>query len=524
MRDVNFSKNDNVIISKKVILSNATHNYLTKHFTIYWGDKNPATTLWADYNGDSIPDFITNTAEILENVWNREVDEFGFNPPKYDHINVYVSDTGLYLDGNELTLDDSVCGYAVYTGDEEYIVVNATPPSSYNTSSMDMLKITLAHEFFHLIQYGYSLNFKNVNLWLYEGTAVLMEHLVYPEIPDYIDSYVYQIFDYPNIGLMDYNGLFVYVSVIFFDYLENKYGIDVIKNIWQTFDSENNSLNAINDVLKDYNTTINKELYSFYYDLEHNLSAFSNSDLLSYYGFSKDSVTCDYIKNDIILPTGAFFVDSQCNRVSFINYDVNLTTLSSQNNNVFAYNTDDFVVSFAKDLNMDDLYYDTIYYMSANQEIDLTNGWNLVTFKHDTNISGMDFDVLWVYRNGKWFGYSNDEDIKNYLISGDMFTDEVYSNEGVWIYTQSDSYVDVKLQSGGVEYNLSNGWNLVSFPSYFDVNLSVFSDVYGVKQIWIYNNGWSFYSNDEELVNTAKSYSIPIVDSVNANGFWVLKN
>jgi len=524
MREVNFSKSDNTIVSKKIILSNAKHNYLTKHFTIYWGDKNPATTLWADYNEDGIPDFITSTASILEHVWDKEINGFGFNPPEFEHINVYVSDTGLYINGKELTLEDNICGYAVYNGDEEYIIINATPPVSYGTSSMEMLKITLAHEFFHLIQYGYCLNFTKINTWLYEGMAVLMEHLVYPEITDYVTSYVYQIFEYPYIGFINYNGLFPYASVIFFDYLQNKYGMEIIKKIWETFDSQNSALFAVDKALNDFNSSIKKEIYNFYFNLEHNLSAFSNGDLLSSYSISKNDVYCDTNLSSIVLPTGALFVNSYCKNVSFVNYDYNLTTFSFNENNSFAYNTDDFIISFPKNLNIDKLYYDSVDYVSKEQNVKLNEGWNLITFKKDENLTAYDFNILWVYRNGKWAGYSNDSDIKQYLIDNNMFTDTVFADEGVWIYSTESKSLPISVKKGGISYNFKKGWSLVSFPSYMDLNLSFFSSIYDIVQIWVYkDNKWNFYSKNPDLIKMAEDNNFSIIKSVNTNGFWVFK-
>jgi hypothetical protein len=100
MKEVN---SNNFYYFNKIILANAKHTYFTKHFKIFWGDTNPATTLWADYNKDKIPDFITDTASILENVWNIEINKFGFKAVEYP-VNVYISNTGMYLNGYPLNL------------------------------------------------------------------------------------------------------------------------------------------------------------------------------------------------------------------------------------------------------------------------------------------------------------------------------------------------------------------------------------------------------------------------------------
>jgi len=520
-----FNSSDKKIILKKVIVSNAKHNYSSKHFTIYWGDENPATTLWADYNKDGIPDFITNSAKILEYVWDTEINKFGFNTPEFNHINVYISDTNIYLDGKKLTLSDDICGYAVYTGDEEYIVINATPPSSYVTSAMNMLKITLAHEFFHLVQYGYSLDFSYTNLWLYEGTAVLMEHLVYPDIADYLYSYVESFFNYPEIGLINYNGLSTYSSVIFFDYLEKKYGLEFIKNIWETFNTDKSALYTLNSVLKEYNSTLNNELYNFYNDLEYNLSAFSNSNILKTFDLEKKDIY-NYANNTYLYPTGAIFVNSPSKNVSFINndFDNNLTTLSKNYNNVFAYNTNDFIISFPKKLDFNNLYYDTISYVSKNETLNINKGWNLITFKNDENLSNYNFDIVWMYRNNKWYAFSKKKKVKQYLLDNNMYCETVFAKEGAWIYSNEVNDINISVKKGEISYNLNNGWNLISFPSYLDLNLSFFSKIYNINQIWIYENSkWNFFSNDINLSTLAKKLNYNIISKINSNGFWIYK-
>ena len=52
----------------------------------------------------------------------------------------------------------------------------------------DILKVTIAHEFFHTIQYSYFFgNILNENIWWLEATATLMEDEVYDSIDDYIN-------------------------------------------------------------------------------------------------------------------------------------------------------------------------------------------------------------------------------------------------------------------------------------------------------------------------------------------------
>ncbi|WOE69427.1 DUF6055 domain-containing protein [Hydrogenimonas thermophila] len=522
------SKSNNTVLPK-VLLSGATNSYLSEHFTVYWGSVATATDLWADYDGNDIPDFIENTSSILEDVWKKEVDDLGFNKPLFEHINVYIANTGLYLDGKELELSDNICGYAVYNGDEEFIVINNIPPSSYYTKPMDMLKITLAHEFFHLIQYTYSLNFNDINMWLYEGTAVLMEKTVFPEIPDYIYSYASALTYTPNYGLLYYNGLSPYSTSLFFDYITNKYSLDVIKSIWQYFGSVD-SVEAVDKALNDYNTTLKEEVYSFYDSLENNLSMFSNSNILSYYPVEKDYLICnkEYIK--YILPLGATYISSSCDYTSFTN-ESSVSTFSTDNNDVFQVNQKDMVVVYPDDINISTLYYDVMKVVSKDEfTIDVKEGWNLLSLKDDLNTSDLDeypIKVLWVYKNSQWMGYSKESYIESFLKDNNITIDFIEANSAVWILADYDfTYTANGIKEGEIVYEVDDNWSLIGNASLIDVNLSIFSKNYGSKIIWSWDNNsssWGYYTENSDIKNTLKDLNMSEIETINSNGFWVKK-
>ena len=151
----NLNKKSYKVLSKMTV-AGATHSFSSTHFTVYWGDNIPYTTTWADYNSNGTPDFPEDVASILENVWQKEIEELKFHKPFDDHINVYIGNTGIWIDGEELKVGENTCGYAIYHNGDEYIVVNDYLPTSLYTKPKDILKITLAHEFFHLLQYTYS--------------------------------------------------------------------------------------------------------------------------------------------------------------------------------------------------------------------------------------------------------------------------------------------------------------------------------------------------------------------------------
>lgn len=517
------------VLLPKVLVSGATHNFSSEHFTIYWGDNVPATDLWADYDGNSIPDFIENTSSILEDVWKKEVDELGFNKPFYDHIDVYIANTDIFLSGAELTVAENICGYAVYNGYEEYIVINDYLPSSYFTKPMDVLKITVAHEFFHLIQYTYALKFNDLSSWLYEGTAVLMEHIVFPEIPDYIYSYASALTENPNYGLLYNKGLMPYSTSLFFDYITNKYSLDVIKKIWQNF-ANTSSLEAVNVALNDYNTTLKKEVYNFYYSLENNLSKFSNSDILSYYPVKKDYLVCDKDYVNYFLPFGAEYIESSCSFTSFFN-ESKLSTFSQTSNNVFQINSNDMVVVYPNELNLSNLYLDTVDLISKNEfSIDIKEGWNLISFKDDINTSDLSsypIKIVWTYIDDKWMGYSNESSVKEVLEENNITIDHIPAKLGTWIFANYDFvYYGSSIKNGEIEYSLSEGWNLLANPSLVDLNLTIFSINFEPEIIWSWdenNKSWNYYTQNSNLEKIVEDMNYTKTEVINSKGFWVKK-
>jgi len=517
------------VLLPKVLVSGATHSFSSQHFTIYWGDNTPATDLWADYDKDGVPDFIENTSSILEYVWKKEVDELGFNKPFYDHIDVHIANTGIFLDGEELSLSENTCGYAVYNGYEEYIVINDYLPTSYFTSPMDILKITLAHEFFHLIQYTYALNFNDLSIWLYEGTAVLMEHIVFPEIPEYIYSYASALTDNPNYGLLDSGGFIPYASSLFFDYIVNKYSLDVIKKIWQNFGNLN-SLESVNQALNDYNTTLKREVYEFYYSLENNLSAFSNSDILSYYPVKKEYLICDKEYVNYFLPLGASYIESSCSLTSFFN-NSNLSTFSKTSSNVFQINSNDMVVVYPNELNISSLYFDTVNLVSKNEFfVEMKEGWNLVSFKNDINVSDLGeypIKMIWTYIDDKWLAYSNESSIKEVLEEYNITIDKIPAKSGIWVLANSDfDYYGNSIKNGEIEYNLTEGWNLLANPSLIDLNLTIFSNNFNPEIIWTWDENsknWKFYTQNSDIEKLAIDLNFTKTEVINVGGFWVKK-
>lgn len=484
--------------------------YKSKHFKIYYGnEKVNSNTLWADYNGDNIPDIITFTANTLEYVYNKEINEFNFSKPIGTiPIDVYFANTGLKIDGKKLTASDNICGFSVWTGKQSFIVINSDPPYSPYTSVKDTIKITLAHEFFHLVQYNYKLDLDDFNIWMYEGTAVLMEHLVYPKIPDYIYSYSSTLLNNPQNGfILDY-GLIPYSSSLFFNYIVNKYGgVKFLKKIWEDFAKNDcNSVCSINKTLKEYNSSIYKETYDFYKSLDTNKSYLSNKSLISSIQKTilqnyKTKTQNMYIFGALITKNTGIITQNMNNQDSYLisNSKILNSGLSNTDDNISVLVPNNLYKSY--------FYNVDVNYTLGNLEINLTKGWNLIT--GDINLTNLNnhIKIIWTYKNDKWQYFSKEFNLSNFKIIKNLNV-----TDSVWIYTDKNSSIKMKQFNNNINWSLKKGWNFISLPIERDLDLNYFKKYY---IIWYWDNGW-YYASDKVKLDYPKLKKL-----YKKKGFWI---
>ncbi len=192
-----------------------------------------------DTNGNNVPDYIDKVSEIFNYVSKEIHDKQGYlNPPGdgfystgsdnggSDHYDVYVRNlSSRYYGYTQPEL------YAQGKGDNErsktVVEKNAFTSymairNNYNNFPMneeEAIKVTVAHEYFHAIQFGYDGWEKP---WLLEASAVWMEEEVYDDINDCY-QYMKNWFSQPHRAL-DESGFHWYGSFIFFEYLEQHMG------------------------------------------------------------------------------------------------------------------------------------------------------------------------------------------------------------------------------------------------------------------------------------------------------------
>jgi hypothetical protein len=189
----------------------------------------------ADENPATIPAAVTATMTTFAGVWDLEVGTYGYLQPLPDstspddggdgRTDIYLADVG--ADGlfGYCTTDDpnafdftypyyDVSAYCVVDEDFANAVYGGIDPQ-------DARDVTAAHEFFHAIQFHYDW-FED--LWLMEGTAMLMEGQFRPDVKDRINYLGHSTLTSPGTPVDRGSGGFEYGAWIFWRFLVESMG------------------------------------------------------------------------------------------------------------------------------------------------------------------------------------------------------------------------------------------------------------------------------------------------------------
>ena len=474
----------------------------SKYFRVIYG---------IDYNNsDMMKNLANSILQIAENVWQKEVVEYGFKAPRnsQDHyIDIYIGNRSAYnLQTNSyVTISSQYAGYATaYSDATPYFVIN---PSI----DLNILKVTIAHEFFHTIQYAYGVGIVSndiwyKNLWFLEATAVMMEDEVFDDVNDY-ENYLLYYLPYINYSIDLSNGMIEYGKVLFAKFLKNKFGMEFIKRVFEDYQTDETLLerikkevvfynNDFDDVMLDYGTCL-ANLHTCYKDGESfpDVTAYMlrTSKNVGYYGIVLYSSGSDKY---LISSTPTYL---QCDFLG------NKNVLESINENGLVF------VSKKDNLTTDFLSYN-IY-----NGYKLKKGWNLISniFNENLDFSDFDVNVIWVLRDGKYCAYSNDSNLMAKIkeLNYECNDNTLNPGEGAWVYVESEKNLSVKGYNLVSFNGFAKGWSMKGVSSVLNP-----LDIDDNVTIWYYDNGeWRYFSDIKEYDYQKLDQIIP------TNGYFIYK-
>jgi hypothetical protein len=208
-------------------------------------------------NGNNSPTFDVNEfSKAADSSYNYEVKGLGFPAPSNDIDGYYP----VYLDylgsGYGNTWPEKNLTPNTWS---TYIVINSNFDGVY-THGIDAARVTIAHELHHAIQMGNYI-FREDDRFYHELTSTSMEGYVFNSIKDYY-QYLNSYFQNPGNSINAYGGNTGYNLAIWHFYLTSKFGMNIIKEIWEKMPSKR-AVECFDDALKNHGSSLLKEFNQF---------------------------------------------------------------------------------------------------------------------------------------------------------------------------------------------------------------------------------------------------------------------
>lgn len=202
-----------------------------KHFRVHYDTTGFHAIDMTDEHGNGIPDYVDSTFVYLEYAWDLQINQLGYPIPLSDNGKGGGDEIDVYLKELNNVYGQATPDNYIGTSVSSYIEIeNDFSENIYATKGYDALRITTAHEFFHVIQFS---NYYNWDLlWWMEQTAVWMEDKAWDDVNDYL-YYLHLFFNNKETPLDSNTGNFMYGAAIWAHYLAKKFGDDIIKDIWK---------------------------------------------------------------------------------------------------------------------------------------------------------------------------------------------------------------------------------------------------------------------------------------------------
>ncbi|HEX5928809.1 MAG TPA: MXAN_6640 family putative metalloprotease [Solirubrobacterales bacterium] len=212
--------------------------HCSRHFCVHWVAEGIDAPELHDRDGDGVPDFVEQVERVAERVHEVQNDELGWREPKSDgrrggrrgKTDIYLSQIGGELFGyaapdrgqatREHRVPRRLHGYLVL--DNDYSAFEFP-----GTDAAQDLKVTLAHEYNHILQFNYDA-FQDP--WFAESTATWMEDEVFDGIDDYL-RYVrrwVKRWDTPLTA----SSIKEYGSAVWNQWLARRYGESIVRRAW----------------------------------------------------------------------------------------------------------------------------------------------------------------------------------------------------------------------------------------------------------------------------------------------------
>ncbi|MFC1627821.1 MXAN_6640 family putative metalloprotease [Gemmatimonadota bacterium] len=199
----------------------------------------------ADDDMSGTPDYLERAAAALDSVRSGYLD-LGWRTPKSDgdpYYDIYFMDLESWGWFGYTQPDDPISGTPPYTAASFIVLENDYPEAYFGHDPLISLRVTIAHEYHHAVQFAYNLPLTAEETpkfaWFAEASATYHEEVFYDGINDYY-FYLPSFLRFPDISLTADGaaGNHMYGAVLWVLYLDSLFGSDANRSIWTMMANE----------------------------------------------------------------------------------------------------------------------------------------------------------------------------------------------------------------------------------------------------------------------------------------------
>lgn len=219
------------VFSAPSMQASETYESPDGHFTIHYETSGSHAVPPEDTDTDGIPDYVEEVAAAADSSYRHEVEQLGYTDPiisnTYDIEIVNMRD----IYERDFYGVTTVQNQTTFIRIENDFAEGFPPNDDPEGNQIGAIKVTVAHEFKHAVQYEANEWQGETGSWL-EMDATLMEELVYDNVNDYY-NYIdaeNSIFNNPSLGF--YPGSYAEITWALF--FEEKFGSQFWVDVWQT--------------------------------------------------------------------------------------------------------------------------------------------------------------------------------------------------------------------------------------------------------------------------------------------------
>ncbi|HEX9652984.1 MAG TPA: MXAN_6640 family putative metalloprotease [bacterium] len=224
------------------------------NFRIHYSGVEPHAVPAADIDSNGLPDFVEEVARAFDESYDLEVTMLGYRAAPGDggvdglEYDIYMQALGPQSYG--FTQGEVAIPGTPQNDYTSYIVIDNDFENDHFTTGVDGARVTVAHEYFHAIQFGYRLFANSEEPFYYEMCSTWMEDIAYDDIDDYF-QYLPVYFGRTDIPFNHFDRfLHAYGQAVWNHFVVKNFAdIDVIRRSWEVMQTGPLALAAIDQSL-----------------------------------------------------------------------------------------------------------------------------------------------------------------------------------------------------------------------------------------------------------------------------------